>query len=216
MRNVTKIVIGIIFILSASYLFYKIEYGFGVLLLFGLLVLFKIDGLTNLALNLKNGQFNANFQNSNEKTIEEKARKLDNEILENKLPITKNNYIRFQNIEAKILAEQQKKYGTEMKTLVHFMYGQPDKPEFIYTPDGSLQTNDALYFFEVKYILKPEFTKNIVEQTTKYLKTVYDKFSLNMGSDKKLIIKLLLASGQDIDTSKYILPTGIELEFIKI
>ena len=37
-----------------------------------------------------------------------------------------------------------------------------------------------------------------------------------MGKDKKLVIKLLLASGQDIDTSKFTVPTGIELEFIKI
>ena len=52
-----------------------------------------------------------------------------------------------------------------MKTLIHFMYGQPDKPEFMYTPDGSLQTNKVLYFFEIKYILKPEFAENIVKKT---------------------------------------------------
>lgn len=216
MKNIIKIIIGLIFILSSSFLFYKTEYGYGILLLFGLLVLLKIDELTNLALNFKNGEFNANFQNSNEKTIEEKAKKLDKEILENNLPITKNNYIRFQNIESKILAEQQKKYKAELKTLVHFMYGQPDKPEFMYTPDGSLQTEDALYFFEIKYVLKPEFATNIINQTTQYLKTIYDKFSPSMGKDKKLIIKLILASGQEIDISKFSVPTGIELEFIKI
>ena len=166
MKNIIKIIIGIIFIFSLIFLFYKTEYGYGILLLFGLLVLFKIDELTNLALNLKDGQFNAKFQNSNEKTIEEKVKKLDKEILENKLPVTKNNYIRFQNIESKILAGQQKKYNAELKTLVHFMYGQPDKPEFMYTPDGSLQTEDALYFFEIKYILKPEFAENILKPFT--------------------------------------------------
>ena len=189
LKNLIKIILGAVFILFASFLFYKTEYGYGTFLLFGLLVLFKIDELTNLALNLKNGQFNANFQNSNEKTIEEKVKKLDKEISENKLPITKNNYILFQNIESKILAEQQKKYNAELKTLVHFMYGQPDKPKFMYTPDGSLQTDNALYFFEIKYILKPEFAENIVKQTTEYLKTIYDTFSPSMGKDKKLIIK---------------------------
>ncbi len=102
-----------------------------------------------------------------------------------------------------------------MKTLVHFVYGKLDKPEFRYTPDGTLQTKDSLYFFEIKYILKPEFTKNIVNNTLKYLNEVYKKLSPSIG-DKKFIIKLILASRYDLSKMSFDVPTGIELEFYKV
>ena len=102
-----------------------------------------------------------------------------------------------------------------MKTLVHFLYGQPDKPEFKYTPDGSLMTNDSLYFFEIKYVLKPEFVKNIVDKTVEYLKEVYLKLSPSIG-DKKFIIKLILASGYDLSSMHFDTPKGIEIEFFKV
>jgi len=202
-----RIFIGIVFIIFATIFVSKEAYIYAILLLLSLLILAKLDVLTDFVFNFKDG-IKAKFETPKEK--------IEENIKENNQQVTKQNFLEFKKIESQILENQQKKYNAEMKTLVHFMYGQPDKPEFMYTPDGSLQTNEALYFFEVKYILKPEFTKNIVEQTTKYLKTVYDKFSPSMGSDKKLIIKLILASGQDIDTSKFSVPTGIELEFIKI
>ncbi len=101
--------------------------------------------LTDFAFNFKNG-FSAKFGVSKEK--------IEDNIRENNEPITPDNFFRFKKVEQMILSDLQKKYGGEMKTLVHFMYGQPDKPEFLYTPDGSLQTKDAIYFFEIKYILR--------------------------------------------------------------
>ena len=206
-KNILKITIGIIFVFFATFLIIKEVYGYGILLLFALLILLKLDELTDLALNFKDG-FKAKFETPKEK--------IEENIKENKQEPTRQNFVRFQNIESQILSDQQKKYGSELKTLVHFMYGQPDKPEFMYTPDGSLQTDDALYFFEIKYILKPEFALNIVKKTTEYLKQIYDKFAPSIGKDKKLIIKLILASGYDIDIKSFNVPAGIEIEFIKI
>jgi len=174
-----RIFIGIVFIIFATIFVSKEAYIYAILLLLSLLILAKLDVLTDFVFNFKDG-IKAKFETPKEK--------IEENIKENNQQVTKQNFLEFKKIESQILENQQKKYNAEMKTLVHFMYGQPDKPEFMYTPDGSLQTNEALYFFEVKYILKPEFTKNIVEQTTKYLKTVYDKFSPSMGSDKKLIL----------------------------
>lgn len=206
-----KSLLSILFIFFAIALFAKEMYGWSVLLLFGLLPIARLDEIINLV--YKKDGFRIEFESS-KNDIEEKVKKLDKEIKENKQPITRQNYIRFQNIESKILADQEKKYGSEMKKLIHFMYGQPDKPQFTYTPDGSLQTDETLYFFEIKYILKPEFAKNIVDNTTKYLETIYNSFKSSVG--KKLIIKLILTSGYDIDPDSFDIPKGIEIEFIKI
>ncbi|KKP27335.1 MAG: hypothetical protein UR15_C0035G0004 [Parcubacteria group bacterium GW2011_GWA2_31_28] len=202
-----RIFIGIVFIIFATIFISKEAYTYAILFLLSLLILPKLDVLTDFVFSFKDG-IKAKFETPKEK--------IEEDIKENDQKVTKQNFLKFKNIESQILENQQKKYNAEMKTLVHFMYGQPDKPEFMYTPDGSLQTDDALYFFEIKYVLKPEFAENIIKQTTKYLKTIYDTFSPSMGKDKKLIIKLLLASGQEIDTSKFSVPTGIKLEFIKI
>jgi len=201
----TQHVITIVFIIFATALFIKEMYGYAVLLLFGLLVIVKLDELTDFTLNLKGG-FTAKFKITEEK--------IEEDIKENNQNPTRQKFIRFQNIESKILAEQQKKYGNEMKTLIHFAYGTPDNPEFIYTPDGSLQTDDTLYFFEIKYIIDPRLAKNIIERATKYLETVYKAFA--SSTEKTLIMKLIVASGKDIDLDVFAVPEGIEMEFIKI
>lgn len=206
MKKIIEITIGIVFVISAFFLFYQKQYGLGVILILSLIILYKIDLLTEFAFNFKNG-FNAKF-NTFPKKIEEN-------IIENEEPITNQNFSHFRNVEIKILSMLQKRYGSDLKTLVHFMYGQSDKPEFRYTPDGSLQTDEALYFFEIKYILKPEFAKNIVGKTLKYLEEVYKRFSPSMG-EKKLIIKLILSSEYDLSDMVFDTPVGIEIEFYKI
>ena len=204
-KKLGKIFIGFIFVVFATVLIAKEQYPFGVLLLALLLPLFNLEALTEFVFSFKGG-IRAKFETPKEK--------IEKDIKENEQPVTKKNFIRFRSIEARILADIQKRFGGEMKTLVHFMYGLPDKPEFMYTPDGSLNTADTLYFFEIKYILKPEFAEKIVNNTARYLKTVFDRFNPMAG--KRLIIKLILASSYDIDISRFVLPTGIEIEFYKI
>ena len=204
-KKLGKTSIGFIFVVFATVLIVKEQYGFGVLLLVLLLPLFNLEALTEFVFSFKEG-IRAKFEIPREK--------IEKDIKENEQPVTKKNFILFQKIEARILADIQKRFGGEMKTLIHFMYGLPDKPEFMYTPDGSLNIADTLYFFEIKYILKPEFTEKIVNNTVRYLKTVFDRFNPMAG--KRLIIKLILASSYDIDISQFALPTGIEIEFYKI
>lgn len=205
MENKVKFLIGLVFVVFSVVFIVSKEYVYGFLLLLTLLILPKLEEMTDLVFSFKDG-LKAKFQTSKEK--------IEENIKENKQEPTRQNFIRFQNIESRILSDQQKKYGSELKTLVHFMYGQIDKPKFMYTPDGSLQTDDALYFFEIKYILKPEFAKTIVNKTTEYLKTIYNSFAPPPG--KKLIIKLILASEYDIDVSGFYMPAGIEIEFVKL
>ncbi|MDO8659405.1 MAG: hypothetical protein Q7K54_02275 [Candidatus Parcubacteria bacterium] len=205
-KKLGGVIIGFIFVIMATFLFSRNEYDWGVVLMLSLLILYKADALTELAFSFSDG-IRAKFQTSPEK--------IEENIKENKEPITNENYASFRNIETKILSELQKRYDGEMKTLVHFVYGQPDKPEFLYTPDGSLQTKDALYFFEIKYILKPELAKNIVSNTLEYLNNVYTKLSPSIG-DKRFVIKLILASGYDLSKMSFDVPVGIELEFFKV
>lgn len=201
-----EIIIGSIFVIASIFLFSRNEYGWGVLLIFSLLLLHKSDAITELAFGISDG-FKAKFQTSPEK--------IEANIKENKEPVTNQNFTSFRNIETKILSQLQKRYGGEMKTLVHFLYGKIEKPAFIYTPDGSLQTKDTFYFFEIKYILKPEFANEIVNNTLTYLNEVYAKLAPGIG-DKKFIIKLILASGYDLSKMSINAPTGIEIEFYQL
>jgi len=205
-KNLGEIVVGIIFIIFAVILFLKGQYGYSVLLIALLLILLKLDELTDFAFSFKDG-VSAKFGVSKEK--------IEENIKENNEATTPENFFRFKKMEQMILAELQKKYGGEIKTLIHFMYGRPDKPEFRYTPDGTLQTKDTLYFFEIKYVLKPEFAKNIVKSTLKYLSEVYSKLLPSIG-DKEFVIKLVLASGYDLGQMKFEIPKGIEIEFFKV
>lgn len=205
-KKTREIMVGVVFIVFAIALFLKEQYGYSVLLIASLLILLKLDKLTDFALSFKDG-FSAKFGTSKEK-IEENIR-------ENNEVATPENFFRFKKVEQMILADLQKKYGGEMKTLVHFMYGQPDKPEFRYTPDGSLQTEDTLYFFEIKYVLKPEFAKGIVKNVLSYLSEVYIKLLPSMGN-KKFVIKLILVSSYDLSNMSFELPKGIEVGFYKI
>lgn len=205
-KKLGEILVGIVFIVVAAFLFTKEEYGRGTTLILSLLLLLKLDALTELVFSLTDG-LHAKFKTS--------AEKIEEEIKDNKQPITSQNFALFRNVETRILTDLQKRYGGEMKTLVHFMYGRPDKPEFRYTPDGTLQTKDTLYFFEVKYVLKPELAKGIVDKTVQYLKEVYSKLSPSIG-DKKFVIKLILASGYDLSEMHFETPKGIEIEFFKV
>ena len=205
-KKLGEIVVGIIFIIFAVILFLKGQYGYSVLLIALLLILLKLDELTDFAFSFKDG-VSAKFGVSKEK--------IEENIKENNEATTPENFFRFKKMEQMILAELQKKYGGEIKTLIHFMYGRPDKPEFRYTPDGTLQTKDTLYFFEIKYVLKPEFAKNIVKSTLKYLSEVYSKLLPSIG-DKKFVIKLVLASGYDLGKMNFEIPKGIEIEFFKV
>lgn len=199
-----KVIIAIALIGSAIFLFYKGENTIGAVLVLALLVVPNADKLTNLIIN-KDG-LQAKFETPTEK--------IEENIKENNEKVTEKNLILFKEIESNILAEQQKKYSGEIKTLIHYIYGAPDKPQFMYTPDGTLSTDQTLYFFEIKYVLKPEFAKNIITNTVSYLEKIYKAFEPMAG--KKMIMKLILASQHDIDLSNIEIPDKIEVEVVKI
>lgn len=103
-KKLGEIIVGIIFIIFAAVLFLKEQYGYGVLLVGLLLVLLRLDELTDFAFSFKNG-FNAKFGVSKEKVEEN--------IKENNQKATPENFFRFKKIDQMILADLQKKYGGE-------------------------------------------------------------------------------------------------------
>jgi len=205
-KKLGESVVGMVFVVYSLLLFSKSEYGLGVVLVLALLILLKLDVLTELAFSMSGG-VHAKFQTSSEK--------IEEDIKENEELVTDANFASFKHIETKILVALKKRYGGEMKTLIHYLYGQVDKPEFRYTPDGSLLTKDTLYLFEIKYVLKPEFAEKIVNNTAAYLKTVYDRLSPSMG-DKRLVMKLILASSFDLNVVDFTAPEGVELELYRV
>lgn len=205
-KNLAIILVGLTFVIFSLLIYLKGAYGWTVALLLALVLLLKLDALAELAFNLSEG-FKAKFKTDPEK--------IEDDIKQNEEPVTNYNFARFQQVEARILSELQKRYGGELKTKIHYVYGYPDKPEFRYTPDGSLMTEDTLYFFEIKYVLKPELAADIVEKTVQYLKEVYSKLLSSIG-DKKFVIKLILASGYELSDMKFDMPKGIEIEYFKV
>jgi len=144
-KKIGKIAVGVVFIVYSLLLFSKSEYGLSMVLVLALLILLKLDALTELAFSASDGM-RAKFQ-----TLPEK---IEENIKENEETVTNENFASFKHVETKILSNLKKRYGGEMKTLIHYLYGQVDKPEFRYTPDGSLMTKNTLYLFEIKYISK--------------------------------------------------------------
>jgi len=208
-KEIWKVFIGIIFIIFGALFLFKNQYWQSLISIALLLILPKLDKLTEFILSPKDG-INAKFD-----AEKEKKAKIEEDIRENNEYITPESFNRFKKIEEVILNSLQKKYGGELKTLVHFMYGKPDKPEFRYTPDGVLQTSDSLYFLEIKYVIKPEFAKVIVKNNLKYLSEVYSKLLPSIG-DKRFVIKLILASAYDLSDMSFDIPKGIEIEFYKV
>lgn len=204
-KKLGVVFVGIIFLVFASAFFVKEQYWQSLITIALLIILLKIDMLRKFILNSKSG-FETEF------AIPEENIKKD--IEENKEPVTRKNYIRFKKVEEKILDTVHGSLGGTMKKQTHFMYGMPNHPQFMYTPDATIQTEKELILIEIKYILKAELAKDIIKKTTNYLKQVYDAFAASAG--KKLIMKLILASGHDIDTSSFALPDGIDVEFIKV
>jgi hypothetical protein len=113
-----------------------------------------------------------------------------------------------------VLKDIHKKIGGELKNGIHFMYGMPDRPEFVYTPDATIQTEKEIIFLEIKYVLKPEFAKRIVENALKYLSEILRKLGPSAGN--KLVAKLILVSSYDLDRNSFDVPEDIEIELYKI
>jgi len=67
-KKLGGILIGVIFVISTVFLFYKEEYGWGVLLILALLLLYKLDLLTEFAVSLTDG-LKTKFSSSTESKI---------------------------------------------------------------------------------------------------------------------------------------------------
>jgi len=78
-KKLGEILIGVIFVASAFFLFNKEEYGWGTLLILALLILLKLNLLTEFAFNLTDG-LKTKFKTTNteSKIISEPKKELDN------------------------------------------------------------------------------------------------------------------------------------------
>lgn len=200
-----KVIVGSGVLIFAVTFFIVKQYLYSFLSLCLLLILLKLEDLKKLIFNPNSG-LQAEFNIPDEK--------IKRDIQENEERVTKKTFASFKQTEERIIEDVYRKLGGEMKKTIHFVYGMPDKPEFVYTPDATVQTEKELIFLEVKYILKPEFANKILTSTIQYLKTVLEKFSPSAG--KKLVIKLILASSYELNLSSVNVPKGIDLEFYKL
>jgi len=204
-KKLGEVIAFIIFILFAIAFFIACQFWQSFLTLSLLLILLKLDELTKLAISPKSG-LEADF-----KIPEENIKK---DIVENNQPVTQETFATFKEVEEKVLNEIQRKLGGKMKKQINFMYGMSDKPEFVYRPDATIQTENELIFIEVKYVLKPELASKIVENASQYLKTILEKFGPVAG--KKLSAKLVLTSSYHINPKSFKVPDGIDIEFYKL
>lgn len=204
-NNYQGIIIGIIFLFFAVAFFATKQYLFSFLSLLPLLIVLRIDDLKKLIINPNSGL---------EAEFEIPYKKIKQDIEENYEKPNKKTFESFKQVEEEVIKHIQKKIGGEMKRTIHYVYGMPNKPEFVYTPDGTIQTEKELIFIEVKYILKPEYAKRIINNALQYLAIVLGKFGPSAG--KKLVIKLIVASRNELDLSSINTPQGIDLEFFKL
>jgi len=203
-KKLGKIIVGIIvFGFSLAFFIVK-QYFASIITLLFLIILLKIEFLTKFVLN-KSG-IEAQFE------IPEENIKKD--IRDNNEPINKKTFTHFKEIEKRVLKEIHKRIGGKLKYGIHFVYGEPDRPQLTYTPDGIIQKEKELILIEIKYILHPEIVQKIVKNSICYLEKVLAKFKPSAG--KELKVKLILASRYKINTKSFSIPEGIEIEFYKI
>ena len=196
-----KVVIGVIIAIFAVGFFAVEEYWISFITIALLFLLLKLEDLKKLVLG-KEG-LEAEF------AIPEKNIKQD--IEENKEEATQDRLVEFRKVEERVLFDVHQEIGGEMKQQLHFIYGQPDRPEFSYTPDATIQTDDSLIFIEIKYVLKPELALDIVRKAAQQLDHVLAKFEPAAG--KRLVAKLVLVSAHDLSEMNFEVPEGIELKF---
>ena len=196
-----KVVIGIIIAIFAVGFFAVEEYWISFITIALLFLLLKLEDLKKLVLG-KSG-IEAEF------AIPEKNIKQD--IEDNKEEATQDRLVEFRKVEERVLFDVHQEIGGEMKQQIHFIYGQPDRPEFSYTPDATIQTDDSLIFVEIKYVLKPELALDIVRKAAQQLGHVLAKFGPSAG--KRLVAKLVLVSAHDLSEMNFEVPEGIELKF---
>ncbi len=198
--------VGALLVVFTVLFFIKQQYSQSLLCLVLLMVLLKFDDLKTLA--IKKDGLSAEFYRDEYSRV----KKTEKDIKENGQQVNERTYIDFRAIEDMVLSKLQQRYKEKLKSRVHFVYGDP--AEFAYSPDASVQTEEAITLFEVKYVSRPDLAPQIINKTLKYLESVWQKLSPSAG--KKLILRLVLASPSDIDLSSYELPDGIELEYFKL
>ena len=197
-------VVGIIIAIFAVGFFAAKEYWISFLTIALLIPVLKLEDLKNLVLGKEGIKF--------EYAIPEE--KIKQDIEDNKQKVTQDRLIEFRKVEERVLSEVHQEIGGEMKELIHYVYGQPDRPEFSYTPDATIRTADSLIFIEIKYVLDPELALDIVRKTAHQLNYVLAKFGPSAG--KPLVAKLILISAYNLSQIKFDVPEGIELKFYSL
>jgi len=203
-KEVGIIILIVVFVLCAFYFIYARQYFVAFLTLFLIIVLIAPESLKRLKLSVGKDGVEAIY----EKAQEEKIKK---DIQENKEPTTRERIKFFRDIENKIIKDVHKKSGGELKRQIHYVYGdRPEKPEFIFTPDGTIKVDNKLIFIEIKHIIHPELAKNIINNGIKQLQLILDRFKPMAGAD--LEAKLIIASSFDLEIRDINAPDNINIE----
>lgn len=202
--TIKDIISIVVFVVFAFYFTYARQYLVAFLTLFLIFVLIAPESLKRLKLSVGKDGVEAIY----EKVQEEKIKK---DIQDNKEPTTRERIKFFRDIENKIMKDVHKKLGGELKRQIHYVYGdKPEKPEFIFVPDGTIKVDNKLIFIEIKHIIHPKLAKNIINNGIKQLQLVLDRFKPMAGAD--LEAKLIIASRVDLNIRDINAPDNINIE----
>lgn len=206
-KDTILIAVLVVFVIFAAYFMYAKQYPIVFLVLFLIFVLIAPKNLKRLKLSVGKDGIEAIYEKAQQ---EEKIKK---DIQENKEPITRERIKFFRDIENKIIKDAHKKLGGELKREIHYVYGdKPEKPEFMFTPDGTIKVDNKLIFIEIKHIIHPELAKNIINNGIKQLQLILDRFKPMAGAD--LEAKLIIASSVDLNIRGINAPDNINIEFL--
>ena len=206
-KDTILIAVLVVFIIFAAYFMYARQYPIVFLVLFLIFVLIAPKNLKRLKLSVGKDRIEAIYEKAQQ---EEKIKK---DIQENREPTTRERIKFFRDIENKIIKDVHKKLGGELKREIHYVYGdKPEKPEFIFTPDGTIKVDNKLIFIEIKHIIHPELAKNIINNGIKQLQLILDRFKPMAGAD--LEAKLIIASSVDLNIRGINAPDNIKIEFL--
>lgn len=146
----------------------------------------------------------------------QKKEKIKSNIEENKVVPTNKKIIFYSQLEGEILEQLQKEIGGVLKSQIHFVYGLPEKPEFIYTPDGIIRKGEDLFFIEIKHIIDKNLSNNIIENGIQTLKMVLEKFQQSSAPRGKIMALLVIVSSHNLGSNYTLEGLNIEVRFIRV
>jgi hypothetical protein len=203
-----KPLIFIILILFLPLFYIKNQYFMDILTLCLLIVFLRSDDLVKLV--LKKDSVEASFA---ERVNTEKTR---GELEENKQEVTPEKLVFYKDLENSIMRRLGKEIGGDLKKNIRFVYGNPDKPEFLYVPDGIIKKDNDLTFVEIRHVIDKRVADQTIENGIQALQMVLKRFQPYSAKDGTIKAMLVIASPHDLSGTYKKQYGDVELRFLLV